>query len=100
MAHPYRRRRNGKLSKCYWYDFIDANGIKRRLKGTPTKRVTEELLTNALNRVAREEHLGIIDDTAMSFARFTEFWADRILPLLHQAQSAAGGKHKGAASDR
>ncbi len=79
MAHVYKRK-DRRRSKCYWYDFIDANGQKRRLKGTPSKRVTEELLNDKLNKVAREEHLGIVDDTGMSFARFTEIWADRILP--------------------
>jgi integrase len=66
----------------WWIDFKDASGIRRRRKIGPSKRVAREVLDGLLGNVARRQHLGIIDDSAISFAEFTKVWWDRVSPTL------------------
>lgn len=63
----------------YWIDFNDATGRRRRINTKTTdKRVATEILNDKLAKVAKREHLGVIDDTGMSFAEFAEEWWKRI----------------------
>jgi hypothetical protein len=62
----------------WWIDFKDAQGVRRRKKIGPSKRVAQEVLDGMLGNVARRQHLGIIDDSAISFADFTKVWWGRV----------------------
>jgi integrase len=66
----------------YWIDFDDARGVRHRKKVAPSKRVATEALNAILNKVAREEWAGIVEDPKISFADFTKIWSDRIMPTL------------------
>jgi integrase len=71
-----------KKSGQWWIDFTDAQGARRRKKIGPNKRVAKEVLDGILGNVARRQHLGIIDDSAISFGDFTKIWWDRVSPTL------------------
>ncbi len=66
----------------WWIDFQDAQGIRRRRKIGPSKRVAREVLDGLLGNVARRQHLGLIDDSPISFAEFSKLWVDRVAPML------------------
>jgi hypothetical protein len=76
MARIYKRGKN------YWVDFRDSNDIRRRKKVGPSKRVANEVLDGLLGNVARHQHLGVIEDSAISFASFAEEWWKRIAHTL------------------
>jgi hypothetical protein len=44
----------------------------------PSKRIAQEVLDGLLGNVARRQHLGIIDDSAISFAEFAKVWWERV----------------------
>jgi integrase len=71
-----------KRDGSYWIDFNDAQGVRRRKKVGPSKRIAQEVLDGLLGSVARRQHLGIIDDSAISFADFTKIWWERVSPTL------------------
>ncbi len=71
-----------KRDGSYWVDFNDAQGVRRRKKIGPSKRIAQEVLDGLLGSVARRQHLGIIDDSAISFADFTNVWWERVSPAL------------------
>jgi hypothetical protein len=71
-------KRDGK----YWIDFKDARGIRHRRKAGPNKRIAKEILDGLLGNVARRVHLGVIEDSAISFADFAEKWRERVTPML------------------
>ncbi len=48
----------------------------------PSKRVAKEVLDGILGSVARRQHLGVIQDSAISFADFTDTWQERVAPAL------------------
>lgn len=77
MARVFKR--DGK----WWLDFNDATGRRRRINTKTTdKRVATEILNDKLAKVAKREHLGVIDDTGMSFADFAAEWWKRIAHTL------------------
>jgi integrase len=76
MARIYKRGKN------YWVDFRDSNDIRRRKKVGPSKRVANEVLDGLLGNVARRQHLGVIEDSSISLARFAEECWKRIAHTL------------------
>ncbi len=76
MSRVFRRR------GAWWIDFKDSSGVRRRKKVGPSKRVAQEVLNGVLGSVARREHLGVIDDSPISFADFTKVWLERISHTL------------------
>jgi integrase len=77
MSRVFQRKKGE-----WWIDFKDATGRRRRRKVGPTKRVAQEVLNNLLDKVARRQHLGVIEESSVSFADFAEEWAERIFPTL------------------
>jgi len=67
---------------AWWIDFKDARGIRRRRKIGPSKRVAKEVLDGLLGNVARRVHLGVIEESAVSFADFAKIWRERVTPML------------------
>ena len=68
--------------QIWWIDFRDAHGVRRRRKIGPNKRVAKEVLDGMLGSVARREHLGVIDDSPITFADFSNIWFERIAHTL------------------
>jgi integrase len=66
----------------WWIDFKDARGVRHRKKVGPNKRVAKEVLDGILGNVARRQHLGVIEDSAISFADFAEVWWKRVAHTL------------------
>ncbi len=66
----------------WWIDFQDAQGIRHRKKIGPNRRIAQEVLNDALGKVARRQHLGVIDDSAISFAEFADLWWQRVVGTL------------------
>jgi integrase len=66
----------------WWIDFKDARGVRRRKKIGPSKRVAREVLDGILGNVARRQHLGIVEESAISFADFAKEWKRRVAPTL------------------
>ncbi len=66
----------------WWIDFKDARGVRRRKKIGPSKRVAKEVLDGILGNVARRQHLGIIEESPISFADFADEWESRVAPTL------------------
>ncbi len=71
-----------KKQAAWWIDFKDAQGVRRRKHIGPSKRIAQEVLDGILGNVARRQHLGIIDDSAISFADFAKVWWGRVSPTL------------------
>jgi integrase len=71
-----------KRDDAYWVDFKDAKGVRRRKKIGPNKRIAKECLDGLLGNVARRQHLGVIEESAISFADFAEVWKKRVAPTL------------------
>src|SRR5271170_5967498 len=78
MSRVFQRVKNGP----FWIDFKDARGIRRRRKIGPSKRVAKEVLDGLLGNVARRVHLGVIEESAVSFADFAKIWRERVTPML------------------
>jgi integrase len=72
MSHRVYKRNNN-----YWIDFTDAGGRRHRNKIGPNKRIAQKVLNGYLGKVARRVHLGVIDDSAISFADFMKIWWER-----------------------
>jgi len=51
-------------------------------EGGPNKRVAKEVLDGVLGNVARRQHLGVIEDSAISLADFAEAWWKRVAHTL------------------
>ncbi len=69
----------------WWADFNDAQGRRRRINlHVVEKRVATESLNDKLAKVARREHLGVVDDSASSFGDFAEEWWQRVRPGLRE----------------
>jgi integrase len=66
----------------WWIDFNDARGIRHRRKVGPSKRVAKEILDGVLGNVARRQHLGVIEDSAISVSDFALVWWNRIAHTL------------------
>ncbi|MGO9263963.1 MAG: tyrosine-type recombinase/integrase [Candidatus Binataceae bacterium] len=71
-------RRDG----TWWIDFRDVQGIRHRKKIGPNRRVAQEVLNDALGKIARRQHLGVIDDSAINFVDFARIWWERVASLL------------------
>jgi hypothetical protein len=80
MSRVFERKRNGERE--WWIDFKDALGVRHRRKIGPSKRVAREVLDGLLGNVARRQHLGVIEDSAISFGDFAKVWCERVLPPL------------------
>ncbi|MBM4269690.1 MAG: hypothetical protein FJ144_24330 [Deltaproteobacteria bacterium] len=79
MARVFKREKNGP----WWIDFNDGEGRRRRINTkAKSKQVAIEILADKLAKVAKREHLGVIDDTAMSFADYADEWLRRVSPTL------------------
>jgi integrase len=76
MARIFKRKQN------YWIDFNDAQGKRHRHAIGPVKRVAQEALHAVLTKVAREEWIGVVESSTISFADFSKRWAARIVPTL------------------
>jgi hypothetical protein len=48
----------------------------------PSKRVAKEVLDGLLGNVARRVHLGVIEESAISFEDFAKIWRERVTPTL------------------
>ena len=79
MSRVFKRRKN---ERDFWIDFKDARGVRRRKKIGPSKRIAREVLDGLLGNVARRVHLGVIEDSAISFADFAKIWRERVTPTL------------------
>ena len=79
MSRVFKRGSN------WWIDFMDGEGVRRRRKVAPQKRIAQEALDAILGDVARREHLGIIEDSPISFSDFTKEWRNRIWHTLRAA---------------
>jgi integrase len=78
LSRIFQREKNGP----YWIDFKDASGVRHRRKIGPSKRIAREVLDGILGQVARRQHLGVIEDSAISFADFANIWRERVTPTL------------------
>jgi hypothetical protein len=76
MARVFKR------AGFYWIDFNDGQGRRHRRRVSPSNRVAEEALNAVLNKVAREEWVGVIESPKISFADFSKLWSTRVLPTL------------------
>ena len=76
MSRVFRRADN------WWIDFNDADGIRRRQKIGPVKRVAQEVLNNVLSKVTREEKLGVVTESTMTFAAYAKEWLATLRPDL------------------
>jgi integrase len=64
----------------WWIDYCDALGRRHRRKVGPDKRVATEALNATLTKVARREWVGVVEDSAITFADFCDdVWSKRIL---------------------
>jgi integrase len=66
----------------WWVDYKDQRGVRHRKKVAPNKRIAKEVLDGILGNVARRQHLGVIEDSQVSFADFRELWWKRIAHTL------------------
>lgn len=62
----------------WWIDYKNAQGVRRRKQIGPNKRVAQEVLDDILGKVARRVYLGVIEDSAISFADFADVWWKRV----------------------
>src|ERR1700693_6293258 len=76
MGHVYKKGDGWAIS------FIDKDGARVRRKIGPDKKDAEKALLSYMGKVAREEHLGIIEDSDISFADFGQQWLEKITPTL------------------
>jgi integrase len=68
MSRVFRR------DDSWWIDFQDADGIRRRQKIGPVKRVAQEVLNDVLAKVTRQERLGVVTESSIPFAEFAKEW--------------------------
>ena len=66
----------------WWIDYKDVQGIRHRKKVGTDKRIAREVLDDILGRVARRLHLGVIEDSKISFGDFSRIWQERVFPTL------------------
>jgi integrase len=71
-------QRNG----MWWIDYKDHEGIRHRKQIAPDKRVATEVLNDTLAKVAKREHLGVLEESKISFTEFCGVWAERVVPTL------------------
>jgi integrase len=83
MSRVFERKKSE-----WWIDFKDARGKRRRTKVGPNKRIAEEALNATLTKIARQEWVGVIEESKIGFSDFTKIWSDRILPTLRPKTAA------------
>src|SRR5262245_46626805 len=72
-----------------WIDFVDAHGPRRRIDTKVRhRRVAAEILADKLAKVAKREHMGVIDDTRVSFGDFADEWLAKVTPRLRPRTAA------------
>ena len=76
MGHVYQKGDGWAIS------FIDENGTRIRRKVAPDKKTAQAILESYMGRFARQEHLGIIEDDAISFADFADEWLKKAVNKL------------------
>jgi integrase len=91
MSRLYQRR-DGQDRLWWWIDFNDARGIRHRKKVSPSKRVAQEALDAMNNTTAREEFVGVVEESAISFGDYAKVWRDRILP---RTRATTAGRWEG-----
>lgn len=85
------KREKSKVSRVFqrdaswWIDFNDASGVRHRRKIGTSKRVAQEVLNGLLGQVARRQHLGVFENSAISFTDFAKVWRGRVEPYLKPA---------------
>lgn len=71
-----------KNKKSWWIDYENVQGVRRREKIGPDKRIAQECLDDILGKVARKVRLGISEESKISFADFANVWKKRVFHLL------------------
>lgn len=66
----------------WWIDYKDVRGVRHRKKVGPDKRIAREVLDDILGKVARRVHLGVVEDSKISFSDFADIWKERVGPQL------------------
>jgi len=66
----------------FWIDYNDTQGIRHRKKIGPSKRIANEVLTDVLGKINREEFLGVVAESSVSFAEFAKEWWASLRPDL------------------
>ncbi len=63
-----------------WYgiDYVDAEGRRHRHRVAKTKRVAREILNNTIDKVVRGVHLGVFEDSNITFGDFADLWLARV----------------------
>src|SRR3979490_1815618 len=75
-------KRNGK----FWVDFTDAAGARHRRQIGTSRRIASEVLADLMGKKARQEYLGIIEDSDITFGNFADdVWLKRVTPTLKPA---------------
>lgn len=73
-----------KRQEKWWIDFKDAEGRRKRMPIGLDRKLAEQALISYTGRVARQEHLGLVEDSKISFADFAAEWLRRIDPTLKE----------------
>jgi integrase len=76
MSRVFQRKGN------WWIDYNDVQGNRHRKKIGPNKRVANEVLIDVLSKISRREHLGVVEESKVSFSEFTKTWKERIFSNL------------------
>src|ERR1700730_9040324 len=72
MARVFRR------NKRFWIDYNDVQGVRHRKQIGPSSRVANEVLNDILSKVAREEFLGVGQESSIAFIEFAKAWRARV----------------------
>jgi integrase len=65
----------------YRMDYLDANGVRHRVKVCPDKKVAKEALDARLTDIARQQFVGPTD-SKISFSEYARVWSERVLSTL------------------
>src|SRR5579872_1859148 len=58
--------------------YYDAEHRRHRKQiGPVEKRVAQEIFASTLGKVARREHLGLLEESGITFEKFSEQWLDK-----------------------
>jgi hypothetical protein len=75
MARVFNEKTTGSTST------MPTAAVIRILIG-PSRPIAEQVLADMLGSIARRQHLGVIEDSKISFADFTDMWWKRIAHTL------------------
>jgi len=62
----------GKLT--YWIDFRDSQGVRHQKKIGPSKKIAELALKEVQIKIAKREHLGIVEEKKITFSDFCNLY--------------------------